>query len=199
MIKLGWKISNSSLVIWSTLTSTLLELKSKFSKISWFWSFQKFCCFFKDFLVFKFSKRFAWFSSFEKKLGFEVFQRFCWFWLMSTVWSWSHSEFFSCVCVRERERERESVLSNKHKILSRRFKQICSALSDELTSQRAFDAVCLCLRSRYTYFSPLELLLICRRSLLQFSPRSKERTWRMTEKKRESMYDAPCCAALFIR
>ncbi len=54
----------------------------------------------------------------------------------------------------------------------------------ESPSQRALDAVCLCLRSRYTFFSPLELLLICRHSLLQFSPRSKERTWRMTEKKR---------------
>ncbi len=101
MITLGWKISNSFLVVWSTSTSTSLDLKSKVSKISWFWSFQRFCCFLKDFLVFKFPKRFAWFSSFGKKLGFEVFQRFCWFWLMSTVWSWSHSEFSSCVCVWE--------------------------------------------------------------------------------------------------
>ncbi len=33
-----------------------------------------------------------------------------------------------CVCVRE------GVLSNKYKIQSRRFKQICSASTDELTS-----------------------------------------------------------------
>jgi len=101
MITLGWKISNSFLVVWSTLTSTSLETWNlRFQRFLDFEVFHRFYCFFEDFLVFKFSKRFSWFSSFEKILGFEVFQRFCWFWLMSTVWSWSHSEFFSCVCLR---------------------------------------------------------------------------------------------------
>ncbi len=49
----------------------------------------------------------------------------------------------------------------------------------ESPSQRALDAACLCLRLRYTFFSPLEILLICRQTLLQFllHPKNVHEEW----------------------